>query len=696
MKDIRLIKLELTNYRNIEHEVFVFGGKNSKIVGENRIGKTNTLEAIYFLFSNYLLDGSNDLTQLKPLDDTKKVVSVKGVFEIYDPQTPQVKPVEISLEKQYKENWVTKRGTTERVLDGHSETYYVNDIVQSKAGEYYDVLEEYFGIRNDTKGEVDVIQMLCNPLYLGNLGDSKDWTDLRSFIIKLIGDVSNEEVFEAEPTTVIIKEDLEKALGKTEQIKKMYDNDIKGLTTSITGYDANINMLEKTPRPTDEELAVARKGVEDSQEKINQLMNGLDNNTVVEGIKKEVFEVKQQVLELNTKEYSAWQDSQNPNIVVNDKAGELNKKLEDALTVATNIKFELGNAESEKRMADVHTSSCQAKRDRLAKDYLDIKKEMEDVDSHIQTVCPTCNRPLDESTIEEARQNYLKGLQEKLDYVTSEGKEVAKELNGYKETSANAVGVIAQKEEELNKANADVEAIKKEIAQARAEAEASAKVERKPFVESDTLKALRSKLADLEAKLKQAEEDEAKARADAYYQIDNEKKNLVTFNNVVNDYEHYKRQMATLEEVKANKDNACKKLADVEQKKSCLQLFNYTKLRLLDAHVAHIFGNIKFQLIRENINGGFDPVCKPYIFDVEKNESTATIWKSGSKSEKIVTGIAIAEAIKKELGLSDIPFLFDEGGEVSSDTLFNRLKTSAQIICVKVEDNINKPVVVNF
>ena len=104
MKNISLIKLELTNYRNIEHDVLVFDGKNSKIVGENRIGKTNTLEAIYFLFSNYLLDGSSDLTQLKPLDDTKKVVSVKGVFEIYDTLTPQVPPKRITLEKRYAEN----------------------------------------------------------------------------------------------------------------------------------------------------------------------------------------------------------------------------------------------------------------------------------------------------------------------------------------------------------------------------------------------------------------------------------------------------------------------------------------------------------------------------------------------------------------------------------------------------------------
>ena len=81
MKEVRLLEFELTNYRNIEHEVYVFDGSNAKIVGENRIGKTNTLEAIYFLLTNYLLDGSSDLSAIKPLSDTKKEVRVEGTFQ---------------------------------------------------------------------------------------------------------------------------------------------------------------------------------------------------------------------------------------------------------------------------------------------------------------------------------------------------------------------------------------------------------------------------------------------------------------------------------------------------------------------------------------------------------------------------------------------------------------------------------------
>ena len=117
---------------------------------------------------------------------------------------------------------------------------------------------------------------------------------------------------------------------------------------------------------------------------------------------------------------------------------------------------------------------------------------------------------------------------------------------------------------------------------------------------------------------------------------------------------------------------------------------------MLDENVARVFGNIKFQLIKMNINGGYDAICKPYIYDVDKDQSTNITWKSGSKSEKVCTGIAIAEKIKETLNLPNMPFLFDEGGEISSDTFSTKFKTERQLICVKVQDNIKKPIVVKI
>lgn len=148
--------------------------------------------------------------------------------------------------------------------------------------------------------------------------------------------------------------------------------------------------------------------------------------------------------------------------------------------------------------------------------------------------------------------------------------------------------------------------------------------------------------------------------------------------------------------VKAEKADTSKLLIAVEQKTELVKTFIYTKLRMLDDNVSKVFGNIKFQLIKENINGGFDTICKPYIFNIDKNESTDVTWKSGSKSEKVITGIAIAECIKKNLGLPNLPYLFDEGGEISNNTFSTKFKTDSQIICVKVQDNIQKPMVIKI
>ena len=135
---------------------------------------------------------------------------------------------------------------------------------------------------------------------------------------------------------------------------------------------------------------------------------------------------------------------------------------------------------------------------------------------------------------------------------------------------------------------------------------------------------------------------------------------------------------------------------DIEQKIEFVNKYIYVKLRMLDENVAKVFGNIRFQLIKENINGGFDPVCKVYIYDTVADKSTNTLWKSGSKSERIATGIAISEKIKEALGIASLPFLFDEGGEVSVDTFAHRIKTNAQLICVEVKDNIMKPMVMKI
>ena len=166
------------------------------------------------------------------------------------------------------------------------------------------------------------------------------------------------------------------------------------------------------------------------------------------------------------------------------------------------------------------------------------------------------------------------------------------------------------------------------------------------------------------------------------------------YKKVIADHEYYLRQVEKLESIKKLRKKHSDEQTNLEQKKELINKFIYTKLKMLDENVSKIFGNIRFQLIKENIKeGSFDAVCKPYIYDTEIDISTDITWKSGSKSERVITGIAIIEAIKKAMKFPDLPILFDEGGEISTETFKTKFKTDSQLICVKVVDNITKPMV---
>lgn len=679
MKKVRLIKLELTNYRNIEHEVFVFDGSNAKIVGENRIGKTNTLEAIYFLLSNYLLDGSSELTNIKSLKDTTKEVVVEGTFELFDDVTPQIPPREITLKKVYGEQWVKQRGTNELTMKGHYEKYFVNGIEQSREKDYQELLKEHFGVRNDEKVDIDPIQMLINPLYLGNLGDgsTKDWQSLRTYIVKLIGDVNDEEVFIKAPATLSIKQDLINALGKTDQLKKMYSNDIDTLKSQLNGYESQVELLEKTTNPSDEDVEKAKSELEAINVKIVELKTNGSKDAVVEQLEKEIFEVSKSIATKNREEYSAYLNRPNPQKENDNAIKVINEKINSFVDKLSSIQMKKGDL-------SISLRTKQALRDDLAKQYLDYNARIKDIDNQVLKECPTCHRPFDESEIETRKEEMENDLIAMRSKVVDEGQKTKV--------------VLDDLTQQVNKLEEEEKSIKIEIGKLREELSNLNKqsFESVEFVESEELVALRNKEKDLQKQLSERKSKVSEQATNSYELATQLEQKRMEAQDVLNDRDYYERQMSLLKNIEVERKNVSNKLIDTEQKNEALKTYLYTKLRLLDEHIAKVFGKLRFQLIKENINGGFDPVCKPYIYDVDKDESTNVLWKSGSKSEKIITGITIVEAIRKELGLTELPYLFDEGGEISNETLRSKFHTDAQIICVRVEDNILKPIVVKF
>ena len=668
-KNIQLKELELSNYRNIDHAKYQFDG-NSKIIGENRIGKTNTLEAIYWLLTDKLLDGSSDVSAIKPLKDTKLEVRVKATFDVGGK--------EVTLEKNYKENWVATRGTAEMIMKGHTCTCLHNGVKQTTIKAYEDLVDEDFGFSQDAKTRVDFMQMLINPFYLGNMGEGKDWTDLRNFIIKLVGDVNDDDVVNTNPKFQPVKIDLDSVGGRVDQLKKKYANDIEGLKNTILSDDAQIKLLEATACPSDDEIAVAKKAIQEHEDKIVQLksQNGID--VISNELNNKIQSKKLEVANLEKEDLTKSQnDSGRKNIL--DSLNELRARQNELLGKKMQCQTMLHNMEINKSYKENDIRECK----NLRTDFIDQLKSIDaQLNSTEEIICPTCHQPM-------PRDEIVKNLTDKKDEIIAKGKANTEAMNNHQIDLDEIVKNISEEEKEMESLIDELSKVSSQIS-AKQEELQSAVVVVEP---NPQIAVLKDEIAKLEEEHRISRDNFARGVQNTQQAIYDEEVAMQPFKQVLANRDYFNRQHEKLDEIRNCKTNHTLSLVDIEQKRELLNQFIYTKLRMLDDNVAKVFGDIKFQLIKENINGGFDTICKVYIYDVSKGESTTTSWKSGSKSERVTTGIAIAEKIKAKLDLPNLPYLFDEGGEISADTLATRFNTESQLICVKIADNILNPLV---
>ena len=690
-KLIKLIYLELTNYRNIPHAEFMFDREDSKIVGENRIGKTNTLEAIAYLLTDKLLNGSSDIASIKPIGNTKATVSVKATFSIDDPESAERK--EITIMKEYGELWVKTRGTTEKVMKGHFTNYYYNGIKQATIKDYDKLFSEDFGIKQDPSVAVDYVRMVSDPFYLANLGEGLEWKNLRAFIIKLVGDVSDEDVFAKEPALSKIRADLQRAGGRIDQLRKQFSQQKKEVEDQIIGDESKINFLEKTERPTDDEVAVARRAIQEHDDNIAALKasNGEDAQSRI--IKDKIAVAQSNLLKLIDEQSKHKSPAEIEFESIQTDREAISAEKQKVLSEKNKATYEVTDLERLISRKKSEVEECSRFRENLLKQLRETDAAIKNPD--VATVCPTCGRPLEEADVQKAKSSVVSNLESKKASLITTGKENKEKMILAQQAISDAEEKIASIEQRIKDADAkydDLVAKDKELAASAEEVRATMSEKR----DTPEIAALRLEIEKLKQDLIEAQNSFQQGQNSANEAILAEEEAKKSFQTAIDSYNYWLRQQEELGKAEDEKAKHEKYLIDIEQKAELVNRYVYVKLKMLDENVSKVFGNIKFQLISENINGGFDPVCKAYIYDPVKDESTKALWKSGSKSERIATGIAIAERVKKALSIPSLPYLFDEGGEVSLDTFKNRLITDAQLICVEVKDNVMSPTIVKI
>ena len=669
---IVLKKLEVRNFRNIKSATYNFGLK-SAISGQNRIGKSNTLEAINYLLTGTLLTDTNNLATIKPLEDPKSEVFVEGTFERSD-------GVEFRLAKKYGEDWVKPRGGDVLEMKGHYTKLFINGTEYKTEKSYLAMVMELFNLNElQLKTSVDSMRMLTNPYYLAQ---DIDWKLLRQLIIELVGDVTNENVIQSDSKFERIRPTLARANNKIDLAIKTANQKVSSIQEQISALNAVIDNLKSKNDVDPIALSEARLKVEMLNKQIEVLKAGRKEDIVSKNLKDNLIILQNKY---NDSKLADREKFDEQNRTINEELQKLYKEKEEKTNEFHNLQNKALEVNSKLAKINYDEELLRSELQRLSERREALLKEFDKVanQSYIaqKNECPNCHYILNAEEIEEKSAEFEKLKNARLDAIEIEGKSINTRLQQ-----------IDFELEELAKTKNDLEteiqSISSEISTATDLGKSlglliSEKLNsQEVFKLSEATELIESDIEKTKNEIRIAEENYKNQYLDIETNIKELKIQRDEINTIENEHNYYLASLKELKQKESELQRLNDELTDAEMEQILLKTFMKTKLSMLDENVSKVFGNVKFQLIKENIKAGsWDEVCNPYIIN------KSTLFANGSTSEKILTGIAIIESIKKAKGLTDLPILFDEGEALDSATISNLIVTNSQIICAKVDDN---------
>lgn len=654
---MKLNRVTIDNFRNIGHAEYNLEDINI-FEGPNRQGKTNTILAIYWAITDFLMDGSSDYASFKPLDDTKKKVSVELEFDTF------------KFKKEYFEKWTKTRGSETETMTGHYTDYYIDDIKTAPTNAKKDLIQK-FGVEGKTNvSKFDLLRAIIDPYYLAR----NDWKVTRKFIIELVGDVENTAVINDNPELEPVANRLAQDWYNTDQTKKYYKQQINNSNDDITRLEGQIEGLQMVKDVSSEDLQAAQVEIENIDAAIANTKAGKKDTSISDALQKELTELQQQALDMETAE-RAEHNAQNASVRearanAQAKIAEAQKAKDDARNEVIRIDNEAADVDLKINRLKLNIGDREKRLERLRNEYKNTKAQALQTE---EITCPNCGHVLNQDAIEAEKQRH----DERLEQLLNDGKNASLELQNAQFKLEEIQGRI--KEIELQQVHAHSAMNRATEALQACENEYHA-ISDRPYLASIELNNLKSAVLEKQKELQNQRliESQDTSMHDTLARLQAQKELPQQTLNQHHAFIANQEQIAKVQEqIKAEQ----KSLMNCEQSLALVERFIQLKLQAFQARIESVFGTkVRFTLIENNIKeGSWNEVCYPSVCDKE------TPFLNGSGSEQIIAGIYIAECIKKKLGIEDLPFIFDECDKLDTQSL-KALETNAQIITTKVND----------
>ena len=362
---MKLLKLNLQNFKGIRNSEFDFGGIDATIYGDNATGKTTVFDSLcWLLFGKDSLDRAD--FEIKTLENGEPIHKVNHEVEA---EFLNDDGNSFTLRRVYREKYSSPRGGDTK-LTGHTTDYFINEVPVKE--------KEYKQYINDVIAE-DVFKLITNPLYFN---EQYSWQNRRKLLLEMCGDVDDASVINSKDELKRLSELLN---GRT------VDEQRKIVAAKKTAINKELDMI---PVRIDEalrnkaDIATSESKLKTDIETLNKSINELENQkaTIINGFSS--TEKRSKIDEIG-RQLKARQSE-----VLSVYNSEKQRKRGEYEALLTQLKI----IESEH---DRYTDRAYD----LAKDIERESKRIETLQAEFDTfnaqefnkeACPTCGQPLPE------------------------------------------------------------------------------------------------------------------------------------------------------------------------------------------------------------------------------------------------------------------------------------------------------------
>lgn len=619
MQKIVLKSLSLTNFKGVRSQEIVFSEQGTVISGENGTGKTTIFDAFLWLLFGKDSSGRSDSNfNIKTLDPQtgKPILHLEhSVCAVLD-----VNGREIKLQRNYVENWVKPRGTTEETLKDHKTECYINDV---KVG----TKKEYDAEINALIPE-DVFKMITNPYYFNSLRPETQ----KDMLLEMAGNITDAEVAALNPEYVKL---LEQLSGRPlAQYAKEVAAKKKACKDALAVIPSQIDTANRL-RPASEDWGALEKELAEKKERLADIDAQIsDKSKLNEQEYQRKAEVQKQIGDKrialvnaeNAIRSNASADARKAAMELKDLEYKLQSQQNDIVRKKESIS-------SIKRDIDSLVASMNA----LRADFHKIRAEVITYPDGA-FVCPTCKRPLEVEDVEakqaELQANFnqekaskLKANQEKGKAFSAKKDEYQKKLSAY--------------EQELKELESQVVTTQKLIETKKAAIPEEQDADAMIAADQNCIN-LRNEITELENQLKM------EAKPVDVSELQNGKRVLSEAITELNkrlanrsQIERVDKEIADLEEKRVANNQ---ELADLERWEFTALEFKKAKDAKLLERINGMFQVVSFNFVSDQLNGGEKLTCVCTV--------NGTPYPDVNAAGKVNAGLDIINAICSAKGVS--------------------------------------------